>query len=210
MLTGVHPFDLDGTANDEEIEQQILSRKLPPLRNSPLTVYLSEDAISLIEQLLRWNPEDRLTAHQVLNTPWVHGDTARTDKIANSDTRLSKYKAFKSKLEARVFSDMVSMSSNTETSNEIDSRTTLLEHAFHKLDASRKGYITTRDLQKISKNSVNESMDESGEDEQLSLSGFSDLMGETLRNLYYPSGHIIYREGEKGDAMSVRCRRFSL
>jgi serine/threonine protein kinase len=202
MLTGVHPFDLYGNAADEELAQQILSRTLPPLRNSPLTAHLSNDAISLIEQLLRWNPEERLTAYEVLNNPWVRGDTARTDKIANSDTRLSKYKAFKSKLEAKVFADMVSMSSDKKF-NDADSRTSMLEQAFRSLDAGHKGYVTTNDLQNLTKSPQSGLNSETGEDEQLSLSGFSGLMGETLKNKFYPKGHVIYNEGEKGDAMSV-------
>jgi serine/threonine protein kinase len=204
MLTGVHPFDLNGTSTDEEITQQILSRTSPPIHNSSLTSHLSDDAILLIERLLQWDPENRLTAIEVLNNPWVLGETARTNKISNSDTRLSKYKAFKSKLEARVFADMVSLAANTDKSSDADSRTTLLEHAFHNLDKDHKGYVTTKDLQKLmgSNPSRPKTAESSGsEDEELSLSGFSGLMGETLKNRYYPAGHIIYNEGEKGDAM---------
>jgi serine/threonine protein kinase len=204
MLTGVHPFDLYGTATDEEITRQILSRSLPPMRNSSLTAHLSEDAISLIEQLLQCDPEHRLSADQVLNNPWVLGETARTDKISNSDTRLSKYKAFKSKLEAKVFADMVSLAASTNNLTDSDSRTTLLEHAFHKLDKDQKGYVTAKDLQKLAgSNTSHAKAVDPGEDEELSLSGFSGLMGETLKNRYYPAGHIIYNEGEKGDAMLV-------
>jgi serine/threonine protein kinase len=198
MLTGVHPFDLSGTATDKEIEQKIMTRQLPPIRNSSNTAHLSDDAISLIEQLLQWKPENRLTAYQVLRNRWVLGKTARTDKIQNSDTRLSKYKAYKSKLAAKVFADMVSLSSNNEKLHDKDSRTTLLEHAFRNLDGDKKGFITTKDLQKfapISKGC------ESNDDEELSLSGFTGLMGETLKNRFYPAGHIIYNEGEQGDAM---------
>jgi serine/threonine protein kinase len=203
MLTGVHPFDLFGDASDEDIAEQILQRKLPPLRNSSITAHLSDDAISLIEQLLQWNPKKRLTADQVLNNRWVRGETARTDKMKNSDTRLSKYKAFKSKLAAQVFADMVSFSSKTEKLSNVDSRASLLEHAFQKLDESHKGYITTKDIQKRTNYSPSGTSTESGEDEQLSLSGFSGLMEETLKNRYFPKGHIIYNEGDKGDAMLV-------
>ena len=203
MLTGAHPFDLYGTASDEEIAQQILSRTSPPIRNSTLTAHLSDDAILLMERLLQWEPENRLTANQVLNNPWVLGETARTNKISNSDTRLSKYKAFKSKLEAKVFADMVSLAAHTDKSNETDGRTTLLEHAFHKLDKDHKGYVTTKDLQKLMGNpSRTRTAESSGnEDEELSLSGFTGLMGDTLKNRYYPAGHIIYSEGDRGDAM---------
>ena len=214
MLTGVHPFDINGTATDEEITQQILSHTMPPMRNSSLTAHLSNDAISLIERLLQWDAEKRLSANEVLNNPWVLGETARTDKISNSDTRLSKYKAFKSKLEAKVFADMVSLAANTNESNKTDSRTTLLEHAFHKLDKDHKGYVTTKDLQKLTGHAPSRvktvESTSGGEDEELSLSGFTGLMGETLKNRYYPAGHIIYSEGEKGDAMSVSVVHFSL
>jgi serine/threonine protein kinase len=213
MLTGVHPFDLYGTATDEEITQQILSRTSPPIRNSSLTSHLSDDAIALIERLLQWDPENRLSAYQVLNNPWVLGETARTSKISNSDTRLSKYKAFKSKLEAKVFADMVSLAAHNGKSNDTDSRTTLLEHAFHKLDKDHKGYVTTKDLQKLTGNNPSraKTAESTGnEDEELSLSGFTGLMGETLKNRYYPAGHIIYSEGEKGDAMSVSALHYTV
>lgn len=210
MLTGVHPFDLYGTATDEEITQQIFSGTLPPMRNSSLTAHLSEDAILLIENLLQWDPEQRLSAYQVLNNPWVLGETARTDKISNSDKRLSKYKAFKSKLEAKVFSDMVSLAASTNNLTDSDSRTTLLEHAFHKLDKDHKGYVTAKDLQKLTGSTTSHAKAvDPGEDEELSLSGFSGLMGETLKNRYYPAGHIIYNEGEKGDAMLVSVFAFA-
>jgi serine/threonine protein kinase len=204
MLTGVHPFDLYGNSTDEEIEEQVLARKMPPLRNSPLTAHLSNDAIALIEQLLQWEAKKRLTAYQVLENPWVRGDTARTDKIANSDKRLSKYKAFKSKLEAKFFADMVSLSSSDDAESDVvdNHPTSLIEQAFHKLDPSHKGYVTTSDLQRVTKAQPStERAVESSEEEQLSLSGFAGLMSEAMKNRYYPKGHIIYHEGEKGDVM---------
>jgi predicted Ser/Thr protein kinase len=84
MLTAVHPFDLDGKASDEEIESQILTRQTPPLRNSPVTAHLSNDAIEVIEKLMNWDPDKRTTALELLQNPWVHGDKARTNKMADS------------------------------------------------------------------------------------------------------------------------------
>ena len=181
MLTGVHPFDLYGNATDEEIEHQIVTRKLPPLRNSPLTAHLSDDAIALIEGLLKWNPKRRLTAHQLLSNPWVQGETARSNKIADSDKRLSTYRAFRSKLEAKVFSDLVAMSDAALKNKGAESskRTSLIEQAFHRFDPSHKGYVTTSDLQKMSGQQAADA-----EDEQLSLSGFSDLLSEHMKNRY--------------------------
>mmetsp|Transcript_3749 Transcript_3749/g.8100 ORF Transcript_3749/g.8100 Transcript_3749/m.8100 type:complete len:1004 (+) Transcript_3749:497-3508(+) len=114
MLTGVHPFDLYGNATDAEIEDAVLSGKKPPLGKSPLTAHLSPDATNLIELLLQWNPKNRLTAAQLLEHPWVRGETARTTVIADSDTRLKAYKAYRTKLEAKAFADMISASATEE------------------------------------------------------------------------------------------------
>jgi hypothetical protein len=35
----------------------------------------------------------------------------------------------------------------------------------------------------------------------LSLSGFSDLLGENMVNRYFPRGHIMYNEGDIGNHM---------
>jgi CRP-like cAMP-binding protein/Ca2+-binding EF-hand superfamily protein len=238
MLTGVHPFDLEGEATDEQVERQIINREAPPLRNSPLTAHLTQSAIGLIEQLMQRDPEQRLTAFQMLEHPWVRGETARTGKIEGSDKKLSMYKAYKSKLEARVFADMVNWSDNLlEGATPSTQQSSLLERAFHNLDGAKRGYITKNDLRRMSgyelpleqqsppapqkrkksffgrfsggsspasasaSVSAPTAEDEEGGDRALNLSGFSELMGENLKNRYFPKGHIVYREGDKGDQM---------
>ena len=62
MLTGVHPFDIEGASSDAEINRRVLNKEKPPLRNSPITQHLSPSSIQLIEKLLEWNPKKRLTA----------------------------------------------------------------------------------------------------------------------------------------------------
>jgi len=184
MLTGVHPFDMYGNATDEEIEENVLKHKLPPLRNSPLTAHLSKDAIAVMEGLLQWKPNKRMTAHQLLGNPWVQGESASTKKMADSDKRLATYRAFRSKLEAKVFSDLVAMSDDVARkgarADVVSKRTSLIEQAFHRFDPSHKGYVTTSDLQKMSGQQDNNSSD--AVDEQLSLSGFSDLLSEHMKN----------------------------
>jgi serine/threonine protein kinase len=200
-LQGVHPFDLYGNSTDEEIEQQILSGKKPPLRHSPLTAHLSDAAIDVIENLLQWDPKKRLTASQLLENAWVRGETAPTNKIADSDKRLSAYRKFKSTLEARVFADMVALADTAEKSD-VDMRTSLIEHAFRRLDPTHKGYVTTADLNNLTKQDPSGTLcDAGGEVEQLSLSGFSDLISDNMKNRYFPKGHVIYKEGEVGHVM---------
>ena len=78
MLTGIHPFDLDCCATNEEIEARILSGKKPPIRNSEYTAHLSKDAIDLLDGLIEWDPNKRLTAEQLLQNRWVLGEMAST------------------------------------------------------------------------------------------------------------------------------------
>lgn len=225
MLTGVHPFDLDGNATDDEIEAQVVARLAPPLRNSPITAHLSESAISLIEQLMKWEPENRLTAPDMLEHPWVRGETALREKIAGSDKRLSLYKAYQSKLEAKVFADMVQWSDNLHTTDPEGQQTSLLERAFHNLDGSKSGYITKNDLRRLSGHKDTKpttatlppsatsaqaitsaipatiSEDDEASGEQLSLSVFSELLADSLKSRYFPKGHIVYREDDVGEKM---------
>jgi serine/threonine protein kinase len=199
MLTGVHPFDLHGNASEAEIAYHITSRQKPPLKNSPITAHLSPDAIDVIEKLIDWNPSKRLTAYQLLENPWVRGETARKKKMADSDKKLSLYRAFNTKLEAKVFADMISWS-ESEDSNDVAKRTSLIERAFHNLDPGHRGYLKTSDLRKLSKDTTYPDSKEDS-DMVLSLSGFSDLLGENMKNRYFPKGHVVYQEGEIGNVM---------
>jgi serine/threonine protein kinase len=246
MLTGIHPFDLAGNSSDEDVEHRILTHQAPPLYNSPITAHLSDSAKDLIDKLMNWDPKQRLTALQMLEHPWVRGETARTGKIADSDKRLSSYRVFKSKLAAQVFSDLVSFSSeegddgdendsnnhsNNDSSNnnfngngggheEIAKRTSLLERSFHKFDPGHKGYISTGDLRRLTKTNPDGSKEsttkdgstppsdktagggsDSAEEEQLSMTGFSNLLAENMKNKFWPKGHVVYREGDVGNAM---------
>ena len=192
MLTGVHPFDLYGNATDEQIEKEIRSGHRPPTRNSPLTAHLSGHAIKLLEKLLEWEPSRRMTALELLENPWVQGKTARQQKMADSDKRLHAFKTFKTKLEAKVFADMVASGPDG-----IEKRTSLIERAFRELDPDDRGYVTTKDLRK----KAGDDEHDDGGNNKLSLSGFSDLLSDSMKNKYFPKGHIIYREGDIGNHM---------
>jgi len=195
MLTGMHPFDLDGRATDEEIEEKIRQRKPPPLRNSPITAHLSDSAIDLIERLMTWRPRWRMTAMKMLEHPWVRGETANTKKIAESDKKLKLYQPFQTKLEAKVFSDWCTKAPASDEAK----KSSLIERAFNEI-AEGKGYVTTKDLNRtLSKNS-NVAPGSDGKI-ALGLSGFSDLLSDHMDNKYYPRGHTIYKQGARGDAI---------
>eukprot|EP00550_Attheya_septentrionalis_P001543 CAMPEP_0198291050 /NCGR_PEP_ID=MMETSP1449-20131203/8707_1 /TAXON_ID=420275 /ORGANISM="Attheya septentrionalis, Strain CCMP2084" /LENGTH=853 /DNA_ID=CAMNT_0043989641 /DNA_START=254 /DNA_END=2815 /DNA_ORIENTATION=+ len=218
MLTGSHPFDLQGGASDKEIERKVRNRESPPLRNSKFTEHLSESAIDLIEQLMAWDAKDRMTAIDMLNHPWVRGETARTKKIEGSDEKLSKYAKYKSQLESKIFADLINWSDEAKGGK----KESLLERAFRSLGKG-KGFVTDKDLadtlgghqtdpkpevekpnlsalsQLFAKLSPSSASEES--QQTLSLSGFSDLVSENMKNKFFPKGHIVYKEGEKGDHM---------
>ena len=193
MLTGMHPFDLEGNASDDEIKDNVLKSKGPPLKDNPFTAHLSPDAIDVIQKLLTKNPKKRMTAFEMLQHPWVSGKTARRDKMADSDKKLSKYRVFKSGLEARVFKDIFNWAE--ENDHEVSKRTSLIERCFHNLDLEHKGYITTKDLRSFSKLEGANDAKEKEEETPLTLSSFSDLLSDHMQDKYFPKGHVLYRQG---------------
>ena len=76
MLCGAHPFDLEGNSSDDEIIRRIVNKESPPIKNSSMTAHLSPSAIDLIQKLINWNPKKRITAFEMLEHPWVRGETA--------------------------------------------------------------------------------------------------------------------------------------
>ncbi len=199
MLTGLHPFDISGEATDEEMNQRIARNIMPPLRNSQFTEHLSESAIDLIERLLDSNPETRMTALEMLNHPWVKGETAKRGKITDSEKKLKGFRKFKSGLEAKVFASMVQFADRRNT-GDAARKTSLIARSFQSIDSEQKGYISTKDLKHTDGTPASNDR-ESEDDAHLSLSGFSDLLSEHMKNVYLPAGHVIFEEGDEGDSM---------
>uniref|UniRef100_A0A6U6L9S7 Uncharacterized protein n=1 Tax=Odontella aurita TaxID=265563 RepID=A0A6U6L9S7_9STRA len=204
MLTGLHPFDLSGTSSDDEIEERIKKGEFR-LRDSPITNHLSESAKDLIERLMENDAAKRMTAEEMLHHSWVRGETATKDIIAGSDTRLSKFRVFKSKLQAKFFQDCVIWSDDEEEGTR--RKTSLIERAFKSIDEKNKGFLTARDLGKnfgegsLSKAEASTyNTDESGTD-LISMSDFHNLLSENMQHKYFPRGTIIYHEGDQGNHM---------
>ncbi|EED87712.1 calcium-dependent protein kinase, partial [Thalassiosira pseudonana CCMP1335] len=74
MLVGAHPFDIKGIASDEEIEERIKKRPIPPM-SPALTSHLTPSARDFIKCLMAADPNDRLTALAALQHPWIRGET---------------------------------------------------------------------------------------------------------------------------------------
>jgi len=204
MLTGLHPFDLTGTSTDEEIEDRIMSGDFR-LRNSPMTSHLSESALDLIERLLEHDAKKRMTAEEMLEHSWVRGETATKDIIAGSDTRLSRLRVFKSKLQAKFFQDCVEWSDDDEENTR--RKTSLIERAFKSIDEKNKGFLTAKDLgenfgERLPSTAGDSryNSDENGTD-LISITDFHNLLSENMQHKYFPRGTCVYREGDIGNAM---------
>jgi len=108
---------------------------------------------------------------------------------------------FKTKIEAKVFADFCNWSDD----DGISKKTALVERAFHSFDSSNKGFLTGKDLRRLTKRASNRQDDDGDADDDgskpLSLSGFSNLLGENMKNRYFPRGHTIYEEGDIGNHM---------
>lgn len=211
-VTGVHPFDCNGDLTDAELVDAIKTIKRPPLEGSALTAHLSPSAIDLLAKLMSIDPTHRLSAHEMLEHPWVLGKTAKQDIIAGSDQRLSRFRRFRSRIAAKVFRDLVNWSDggrdderDYEQEHPPDRGKSLMEKAFTNLDKEKKGFITLKDVaaaglvdeddetySTASESSI-KAADGNKEDEtqsSLSLSGFSELVGENLQSKFFPVSNL--------------------
>mmetsp|Transcript_44484 Transcript_44484/g.107160 ORF Transcript_44484/g.107160 Transcript_44484/m.107160 type:complete len:815 (+) Transcript_44484:164-2608(+) len=205
MLTGLHPLDPEGDSTDAQLtanlrrlyEKKINLMKSPKLK--PFFSHLSPSAIQLLTLLLEPNPSKRIGASQMIEHSWIQGLTASAGKIENSDKRLSKFRKFRSKIETKVFQELVSLA-------DADHKTkgSLFQKAFSSLDKEDKGFLTVDDVAdsphhaKIA-GSISQNHPEVPED--MSLSEFSTLLGDNMVSKYLPTGHVLYREGEIGHHM---------
>ncbi|KAI9916822.1 hypothetical protein PsorP6_016927 [Peronosclerospora sorghi] len=80
MLSGSHPFDLDGLSLDSKVEHRI---KTEPINfNFRAWDNVSSDAKDVVSKLLAKDPALRLTADETLNHPWMNANAKRTDAAA--------------------------------------------------------------------------------------------------------------------------------
>lgn len=92
LVTGTHPFDLDGLSTDDEVAENIQLAK-----DGKFNVFdgrtegLSDSCIGLIKALLQPDPQKRMTSGEFLRHPWVQGLTASWTTMTDSDRKLEAY-----------------------------------------------------------------------------------------------------------------------
>jgi len=211
MLVGVHPFDVTGLATDEEIEKGVQERP-PPMH---LASHLSPSARDFIKSLMNPNPNKRLTAITALQHPWIRGDTASSDVIEGSNTKLSMYQDLRDTLATAIFATLVDsehLRSDNNKSMPQQSLTILLKRAFQVFDEEGKGYVNENDIGRIVAKVTGTTMSRSDRramlhatkkesaTDGLSLSDFSQLFPQ-LNHQHYKRGENIYNPGDNGDRM---------
>lgn len=205
MLLGRHPFDLDCDASDEEIGVRIKEQQLPSF---DITRHLSDSAMDLLSKLMDPDPAKRMTAHDMLHHPWVTGETAREEVIEDSAERLKAIHKYKSGIEKSVIESLLSFPDEEEETqdgsiNSSERRTSLLERAFDQMDKDKKGYLSRNDLKSLPTTQLIRRNTKKGEVSagNLSFNHFSDLVGQNIRSMHFPRGHVVYREDDDGDYM---------
>ena len=209
MLTGVHPFDIQGKATDEEIEKEVrdVNAPLPLGPKHPFTRHLSPSARDLIMRLMERNPKERLSAFEMLHHPWVTGEAASTNVIIGSDKRLNKFRKFKTKLQTQFFADAVGWADEAIV-DETRRRTSLIERSFKAFD---DGEFFMKKLLPLNRGVLasevvvdhDDDDDESDgvENAKLDFTEYNNLLAENMKQKYFPRGHIVYRQGTEGNHM---------
>lgn len=201
MLTGCHPYDVSGESTDEEIEERIKSSRYKiPINDPELSGHLSRSAKDLITKLMNRDPKKRLSAYQMLQHPWVRGETATTAIIEGSDQRLSKFRVFKSRLQAKFFENAILMSDTSNANDANDKRkTSLIERSFKAFDSDKDGHVYAKEILGTDEENIKEIVE--GEGPTINISDYENLLTENMENKYYAAGHTIYQQGVKGHAM---------
>lgn len=225
MLTGVHPFDLNCDRTDEQVANAIKENPYPSMDRANVG-HLSDSALELISRLMEPDVEKRITAYELLHHPWVRGETASTEKIQDSDKKLSQFQDLKYKLEASVFALLVNQGHQDMTMSEAKPKTAeayrpgggvpIMKLVFDVLDEENKGYVTGSDIGRLVTEHTGEVLNSkhtndflrSSQDEQspsrseaeVSLSDFTKLFSG-LKHKHFPRGHHIFHAGDEGTSM---------
>eukprot|EP00956_Cyclotella_meneghiniana_P000622 scaffold674_cov63-Cyclotella_meneghiniana.AAC.9 len=215
MLTGIHPFDIRGNATDEEIEADVRNVDLPlPLGpDYAFANHLSSSAEDLIRRLMNRDPKERISAYEMLHHPWVTGETASKSIMKGSDKRLNKYRRLKTKLQTQFFTDVVGWADEA-IADETRRRTSLIERSFKAFDGSdieiskliretttNPAAAAVSELTSPTELHPPDDTDVATTAKSMTMSDYSDLLSENMKQRYFPKGHYIYHEGEKGDHM---------
>ena len=201
MLTGCHPYDVSGESTDAEIEDRIKDKRYQiPINDPEISGHLSKSAEDLIKKLMNRDPNKRLTAYQMLQHPWVRGETATTAIIHGSDQRLSKFRLFKSRLQAKFFENVIRWSDQrNDPAKDNQRKAGLIESTFKAFDTDGSGLLEANEILGTDDDNIKEIVEKGGP--TINISDYENVLSENMTNKYFKSGQTVYQEGKIGNAM---------
>ncbi|RLN50125.1 hypothetical protein BBJ28_00003901 [Nothophytophthora sp. Chile5] len=238
LLCGAHPFDTYNNLSDEEIRQRILKGKFRT--QSRAWQAISPSARDLIQKLLETDPDKRFSSEEALQHPWLHDmATLSREPMEDSAELLEKFQRGRRRLRASILGvllvdamdDSLGEEDATASSQELENvkrsfawglsssvealneKTNALLSTLHFFDKERKGFISKKDLARVSE-SLGKHLSESelnemlvgstGDPEQHASSVQAidydnvKMTISTLRSASYSPGEAIIREGHAG------------
>ncbi|CBN80221.1 calcium/calmodulin-dependent protein kinase IV [Ectocarpus siliculosus] len=153
LLSGFHPFDLEGGANDADVRRKVLAREL-----TFESAHWSgkEGAVDLINQLLDSDPKRRPTAEAVLAHPWMQ-KTANLSRrpMVHAAENLRGFHRGRMQLKACLLAVMSGLASpetyGHDPKSTVGSRTGALKWMDQDRRGRKKGYLSAADLDKALK-----------------------------------------------------------
>merc|ERR1719393_587865 len=113
----------------------------------------------------------------MLQHPWVRGETATTAIIKGSDQRLSKFRVFKSRLQAKFFENAIRWSDlNNDADASTKRKTSLIERSFQALDSNKDGQLYAKEIVGTEEDNIEEIVE--GEGPAINISDYENLLSE--------------------------------
>jgi serine/threonine protein kinase len=197
-LYGLHPFDPQGQLEEREIAQRIRNGQW----EFPKDENISESAKQLVRALLENDPRKRLTAHEMMQHPWVQGETASNEKIQGSATRLGAFQAARKKMQAGLLAAMIQESIQeqlfADSSNSGENKN-ILQKTFERFDTGNKGYLTPKDVYKAMQDMGQQIvLDDQDSRVRFEIKDMENLLADIPRKVFAPR-EVVFTQGQPSD-----------
>jgi len=156
LLSGYHPFDPEGLADDEQLAKQIVVGNAHWEEES--WRHVSAEARQVVTGLLQSDPQRRTTVSGLLADPWVSGGTAPIAPLPGSDTNLKAFNEYRkvwraairaAGLISRTHEDKSKLGSAPNVSDLTDGAREELRAAFNVYDRDGNGSIDLNELRLV-------------------------------------------------------------
>jgi len=139
----------------------------------------------------------------MLEHPWIVGTEASTRSIEGSNERLAKYRRILSDVQVAVLQTML-----TKAQGQHEKQMDIVQRAFEVFDSEGKGFITSKDVDRVTDSGARNTSAGGGVSlqkrasvvEEMNLSDFAKVFND-LQFGHFKRDQVIYSEGSSGDTM---------